>query len=173
MYQDAYLETEVLSAGPVELIGILYRAALQSLADASEAVRAGDIARRSRCLTRAEAILAELSSALDHEKGGAISRDLGDLYDYMQKRLAQGNFEQTREPIDEVRELMQTLLEGWSGISQSAVASGFAAGSDRPGGRSGANSFTGRRFGGEAAPDQAAGQFSGVDFEHPRLNSLG
>ncbi len=191
MYQDAYLETEVLSASPVQLVSMLYRAALQSLRDALLALERGDIAERSRRLSHAEAILGELTVSLDRAEGGKLSQDLSELYDYMQRRIAQANFEQKAAPIEEVCGLLSTLLEAWTEIagtpSDAAVPGGgiTAAAGRRAYGAGGTGLVNGNVAGrvlpssgavwasDEAALDQNPSQFSGVDFEGSRLNSLG
>ena len=82
---DRYFESEILTADPVKLVHLLYRGALQSISEARAAVRAGDIATRSRHITKAASILNELACSLDHSKGAAISRRLhAELYDYVQ-----------------------------------------------------------------------------------------
>ena len=110
---DAYLESDVLSAEPVQLVCILYRAAFESVVQAREELRRGDIAARSRHISKAIDILTELSLSLNHEQGQALSHQLADLYGYMQRRLLDANFRQIDEPLAEVEGLLRTLLEAW------------------------------------------------------------
>ena len=110
---NVYQESQILSASPLELVRILYRQAISAVANARRYVREGNIPDRSREITRAQMILAELQSSLDHEKGGSLSRNLLELYVYMFDRLRQANAEQTEPPLAEVAQLLQTLLEGW------------------------------------------------------------
>lgn len=149
MYRDAYLESEVLSASPIQLVEILYRAAIESTVKAISAIESRDIAERVHQINRVQGILAELSQSLDHSNGGALSRELAELYDYMQRRLAQANIEQQAAPLQDVHTLLTTLLEAWSGISSIGIA-----GCDMP-------AYDG------------VGQFPGVHLESARLNSLG
>ena len=117
VYKDAYLETEVLSAGPTQLIELLYAGALESIAAARTAIGNGDIAFRNQKITKAQSILAELAVCLDHSQGGALSRELAELYDYMQRRLSDANFQQRAEPLEEVAKLLETLQEAWRTVS--------------------------------------------------------
>jgi flagellar secretion chaperone FliS len=117
MYRDAYLETEILSASPVRLVELLYRGAIEAARGARTAVEHGQIAERNRQIARAQAILCELALSLDHDRGGPLSRDLVELYDYMQRRLNEANAQQRAEQIDEVRGLLETLLESWVALS--------------------------------------------------------
>lgn len=117
---DTYLETSVLSADPVELVRLLYRAALESIAKARRHLRDGDIAARSKEISRVIAILTELTISLDHQKGGSLGGTLAALYDYMQSLLLRANFEQSDPPLAEASRLLGTLLEGWDNCSAGA-----------------------------------------------------
>lgn len=107
-----YLETEVFSADPVELVRMLYRGAMEATALARRHLRAGEIAERSRHIMRAFAILGELSRALD-PKYEQISRPLGELYAYMRQQLLEANAKQVDAPLAEVERLLATLYDGW------------------------------------------------------------
>jgi flagellar protein FliS len=117
---DAYLESKILSASPVELIRILYGAALDSVREARNCLSAGRIAPRSRAITRAIAILTELGCSLDHGKGGELSRTLAELYDYMERRLIVANQEQSDTPLAEVLGLIENLSDAWREVAAPA-----------------------------------------------------
>jgi len=114
--QDAYLESQVLTSEPMELVRLLYRAARDAARSAGAHLAAGRIAERSRQISKAHAILSQLSVSLDHARGGALSRSLAELYDYMQRRLLEANLRQQAAPLTEVESLLATLLEGWDQI---------------------------------------------------------
>ena len=111
-YQD-YRESEILNAGPLELVVMLYQAAIASLEQARRHLKAGEIRERSNAISKASAILSELAQSLDHEKGGAIAKNLTELYDYLQRLILKANIEQIDPPLVEAGKLLQTLLEGW------------------------------------------------------------
>jgi flagellar protein FliS len=110
---NSYLESQVLSADPMQLIEILYRAAIDSVDSARMHLQAGDIALRTRSITKAIEILTELAISLDVEKGGDIARNLSELYDYCARLLLAANAAQIDPPLAEVKKLLSTLLEGW------------------------------------------------------------
>jgi len=112
-WKTAYLETRVLSASPVELIGILYEYATLSVQDARNGLAQGSIHERSKAISKAIGILGELESSLDHEQGGEIASNLGRLYRYMRERLTTANLKQADEPIAEVERLLKTVGEAW------------------------------------------------------------
>lgn len=110
---DAYLEAEVLNADPVQLVRLLYRGAIEAVGAARQHVRAGRIAERSKQITRATEIVAELAQSLDHEQGGDLSRRLAGLYDYVQHLLVEANVKQVEPPLAEAEKLLTTLAEAW------------------------------------------------------------
>jgi flagellar secretion chaperone FliS len=112
-YQN-YFDDEVLTASPVKLIELLYRGAVDSIATARRYLRVGDIRARSRAISKAMAIVAELARSLDMRGGGELSRNLAELYSYVGKLLIQANTEQREAPLIEAGQLLATLLEGWS-----------------------------------------------------------
>lgn len=113
---EAYLESRVLSASPLELVRMLYRLAMERLREAKAHQAAGDVVARSKCLTGASEALAELTASLDMSAGGELSARLAALYHYMQSRLLEANFRQDMALVDEVIGLLSTLLEAWQQI---------------------------------------------------------
>ena len=83
-YRDS-LAARVLSATGVGLINILYDAAIEAVADARRHLAEGNIAERSRSITKAVEILIELDNSLDIKAGGELSARLSDLYGYIQR----------------------------------------------------------------------------------------
>lgn len=113
MYKN-YLETEIENANALQLVRLLYRGALDATVAARGYLGAGDIGGRSRSITKTYAILTELTRSLNHEAGGQISRNLRELYDYMQRRLLTANMEQQDAPLAEVEGLLRELQEAWN-----------------------------------------------------------
>ena len=113
---DAYLESRVLTADPIELVNLLYQACTEAVRAARRHLAEGRIAERSREINRAYEIVVELSTSLDHERGGEISQRLALLYDYILRRLLEANMQQTDAPLAEVLGLLSTLSEAWAGV---------------------------------------------------------
>jgi flagellar protein FliS len=127
---DAYLESKVLAADPVELVRMLYRLAIDRIREAREHLEKGDIAGRSKAISVASEALSELNVSLDHVAGGELSRRLAQLYEYIVWRLLEANVHQSAEPLNEALKLLTTLLEAWQGINPEppiAVPSGAAS----------------------------------------------
>jgi len=118
---DAYLESRIESAEPIQLVRLLYQGATASVREARSHLAAGEIVERSRAISQAHAILTELTASLDHERGGELSVRLAQLYDYMQRRLLEANFRQIDAPLAEILGLLATLGEAWDGIQEQAT----------------------------------------------------
>jgi flagellar protein FliS len=110
---ETYLEAEVLGADPVTLVHMLYRGAIEAVGKARRYLAAGEIRERSRQVTKAWEIIQELTTSLNREKGGEISRRLEQLYGYIQARLLEGNTRQADTPLAEAERLLTTLCEAW------------------------------------------------------------
>ena len=71
MYENPYaasLDTKILSATPLELVKLLYQAAIEAVQAARQHLACGVIVERARSVGRAVEILAELSGSLDHQE---------------------------------------------------------------------------------------------------------
>ena len=121
--QDVYLESEVLSADPVELVRLLYRGTGDAVRAAMAHMAAGRIRERCHQINKAHAILTHLSCTLDQVRGGALSAKLAELYDYMQRRLIEANLQQKPESLGEVERLLSTLQKGWDHIAANQAVS--------------------------------------------------
>ncbi|MGC4050088.1 MAG: flagellar export chaperone FliS [Paludibaculum sp.] len=111
--QDSYFESRILNADGVQLVQILYQAAIDSAQLALECLRQGDIAGRSKAISKAYEIITELEVSLNHEVGGAVSRGLAETYCYLRGRLLTANLEQSEGPLEEVTRLLRVIQEAW------------------------------------------------------------
>jgi flagellar secretion chaperone FliS len=115
---SAYLESRILTADPLELIRLMYQAAIGEVRNARSHLANRDIRSRSQAISKACAILTELTVALDRKAGGQYAERVADLYGYMVRKLTEANFQQRDEPMAEVLGLFSTLLEGWEGVQR-------------------------------------------------------
>jgi flagellar protein FliS len=113
-----YITQRVQTASPLELIRILYEAALQSVDEALRALRSGDILGRGRAVTKTIQILSELQIALRYDVQKEYCSTLAGLYSYMQSQLIRAHSEQSESLLMEVSRLLHTLLEGWTGAME-------------------------------------------------------
>ncbi|MDZ4796866.1 MAG: flagellar export chaperone FliS [Bryobacteraceae bacterium] len=117
---DQYLESSVLTATPLELVTMLYRCALDGIADARRCLLCGDIEGRVRPVNRAFDAVIELSLSLDFDNGGELSRNLGELYGYITNQIVLGHCNQSDTHFAEAARLLTTLLESWQQVSMTA-----------------------------------------------------
>ena len=113
---NAYLESRILNANPIELVRLMYQAAIGEVRNARLHLENRDIRSRAQAISKACAILTELTVALDRKAGGEYAQRLAGLYGYMMGKLTEANFEQRDEPMAEALGLLTTLLEGWEGV---------------------------------------------------------
>jgi flagellar protein FliS len=118
-----YAQSSLLEASPVQLVIALYEGAISATEQAKSALVTADDFGRSRSISKAVSILAELMCSLDHEKGGEISANLKRLYSYMQQRLLLAHATKSAEPMNEVVGLLSSLLESWRQVSHNNAGS--------------------------------------------------
>jgi flagellar protein FliS len=121
-FYTMYAQSNLLEASPLQLVIALYEGAMSATEQAKTALASGEDLIRSRCITKAVSVLAELMCSLDHEKGAEISANLKRLYSYMQQRLLLAHATKAAEPMSEVVGLLSTLLESWRQVSSNNPA---------------------------------------------------
>jgi flagellar protein FliS len=114
-----YLEQKALSAGPLELVAMLYAKAISELREARRQLAARNISLRSKAISKACDVIGELDGSLNMEAGGELSLRLRSLYRYCLVRLLDANLQQADEPLVEVLGLLATLSDGWQSIAKS------------------------------------------------------
>jgi flagellar secretion chaperone FliS len=117
-----YLASRVAAATPAELTRMLFEGAVKSVQDAIAAHRAGDILERGNAVTKAVQILGELRFSLRRDVAPQYCDTLSGLYGYLQNRLIQAHAEKSESMLEEVRRLIETLLEGWIGAMRNLSA---------------------------------------------------
>lgn len=115
-YKSVDLSASVQTASAHQLIAMLFRGALESLAIAKGAIERNQIELRTEKLNKTIDILVNLRAALDEEKGGDLSRNLAQLYEYMTQQLILANRLNNSDKVDEVTSLLQEISAGWADI---------------------------------------------------------
>lgn len=119
---DAYRVQDVSTAGPGQLVVLLYDGALDAIAKAERALvqsEAGDDGRDRYTtahdqLSRAQAILTELQLSLDHDLGGEIAGPLDAIYRYGIERLVAANVAKDARLLPEVQRLLTELRDAFA-----------------------------------------------------------
>ena len=113
-----YQETAVRTASPMQLIVMLYDAAISSLQEAREHLRRKNIEGRIRSTNKCVAIISELQSSLNMKNGGDIAVSLDRLYNYMKQRIFTANIQQRSEPLQEIESLLDNLRSAWRKLAE-------------------------------------------------------
>ena len=118
VYQNVSVETSVANASPHQLIVLLFDGAIQAIGDARLSMERRDVRAKGMAIGKATRILGEgLVPALDMERGGAISLNLRNLYEYMMRRLVEANLHNRKEYLEEVLSLLNELRSAWAQIA--------------------------------------------------------
>jgi len=113
----AYKQQSVLTATRGQLVVMLYDGCLRFLNQAAYAMREGEWAEADRRLARAEAIVDELLTTLDLERGGVIASRLQGIYVFCNRHLLEARAERDPAMIDKVAELLGELRDAWAQVA--------------------------------------------------------
>ena len=88
---------------------------------AKDAIERKDVTAKVRLISKAARLLDEgLICGLDMQAGGELAENLHKLYSYCLVRLTQANAENDATAIDEVLNVLQPVMDGWSEIGNQA-----------------------------------------------------
>jgi len=93
---------------------------LTKIATAKTCMANNHVAGKGENVSMAISIINGLRASLDYEKGGEISKNLNDLYDYMERRLLEANLKSDLTMLDEVASLIFEIKSAWDAISPDA-----------------------------------------------------
>ena len=113
---DRYRQVDIGTASPLMLVVKLYEGAIRHANRAQMYLEEGRIGERAHALGKALAIVGELQSSLDLDRGGEVGSHLDELYDYVGDRLLDANQHGRSESIGEAVDVLSTLLSGWKEI---------------------------------------------------------
>ncbi|MBD0384161.1 flagellar export chaperone FliS [Paenibacillus sedimenti] len=109
--RNKYLETTIQTAGPSQLLIMLYDGAIRFCKFGIEAINQNNYEEANRNLCRAQEIIQELSLSLD--RNADIAEGLLKLYEYFVYRLMESNIQKTPEQAQEVVQHLIELKETW------------------------------------------------------------
>ena len=109
---DHYLADRVLTASPAQLTGMLFDGATAALRGALRLQEAGDYRGALPRSLKAQRILVELRTSLDHT-AGPLAGDLERLYVWAHSCLVRSNSERTPEGTRSALEVVEELAGAW------------------------------------------------------------
>jgi flagellar protein FliS len=113
----AYQQQSILTAPPERLVVMLYDGCLRFLNQAAYAMRDDKPREADDRLRRAEAIIDELLTTLDHKRGGEIASRLQGIYVFCRRHLLDARRANDADMVDKVAELLAELREAWAEIA--------------------------------------------------------
>lgn len=118
-YQQMDLQTKVATADPHEVITLLMQGAIDRIEQAKGFIQQKDYSQKSKMINKCVDIVNGLRAALNMKEGGEITEQLDSLYDFMVRHLFIANKENSETKLDEVADLIRTIMSGWKEIPQS------------------------------------------------------
>ena len=109
-------ESALADASPHKLIEMLLDGALESIAKATGALTADNVVVLGESLGKAVSIVDSLQAMLDGDRGGEIAGNLGQLYEYIGRRLLQVSRDRDPEILREVAGLLREIKSGWDAM---------------------------------------------------------
>lgn len=121
----AYQAQAVETAGPVQLVIMLYDGAIAAIARSEHALAGTERDKFevvNRELTRAQDIVTELWLSLDHDLGGEIASNLAAIYQHCLTILTRANLDKSSRELPEVKNHLVSLRDAFaSAAAQVAV----------------------------------------------------
>ena len=112
---DAYRKQDVLTAGPVDLIVMLYDALKKNIILGKRGIVKKDVTLAHTHLVKAQLIVTELINSLDMSY--EISNELMTLYDYALTTLMRANTRKEVDDLDSVIDMVDNIRDAWKQIS--------------------------------------------------------
>ena len=120
---DTYRSTQVASTNPVGQVVLLYEGAIRFALRHLAALERGEAEAAHNASLRAQAIVSGLQETLDLS-AGPIAGQLDGLYDFVLRRLAEGNIGKTPRPTEDALQVLRGLLGTWQEIARTPAAAG-------------------------------------------------
>lgn len=118
---NPYLRTRVMTASTEQLRMLLFEGAIKFCHQAKTALETRNFEKSYENITRAQSILLELSSSLNHEEDPQLCDRLTALYHYMYRKLIDASIQQDASPVGEVIKLLNYERDTWQIVIDRAM----------------------------------------------------
>ena len=123
---SAYRTTQVVGASKAGQIVLLYQGAIRFAVQHLAWLERGNVEQAHKSSLRAQEIVAALRGSLDLS-AGPIAEQLDSLYDFVQRRLIDGNMTKKSQPTEEAVQVLRGLLEAWEELARNSAAAAAAS----------------------------------------------
>lgn len=108
--------SSVKEMNPYEQINLIFSNIIGKLAAAKGFMERKEIEKKGGAISDSIVLLGALQDTLNMEKGGEISANLMELYNYCQSRLIDANTQNSPEILSEVSDIIKEIKQGWDAI---------------------------------------------------------
>lgn len=122
-----YAQSRVSTASPLELVLMMYDAAIKNMKAASEHIARKDFAAANAAITKAEDIVEELRSSLNAE-AGEIATALDSLYDYVYRGLIMSNVKKDTRILSDCINVLEQIRGAWAEMARTGSTPGQSKG---------------------------------------------
>ncbi|GAB6058025.1 flagellar export chaperone FliS [Desulfonatronum parangueonense] len=112
----AYLQTQVTTTNPGDVVVLLYEGAIKFLQQAKIKMAERDMEQKGILISKALDIIAELDGSINTQKGGELGENLHKLYFFCNTRLLQANLQLDPKLVDEVITILSGLKSAFEEI---------------------------------------------------------
>ena len=111
-----YQNSKILTASPAELTLMLYEGAIKFCNIAIMAIEKKDVEKAHVNIMKAQRIIEEFRSTLDHKY--AVAEDFDRVYVYLLQRLLQANIKKDAEILEEVNTHLRSMRDTWKQVME-------------------------------------------------------
>jgi flagellar secretion chaperone FliS len=122
-----YRTAQVVSASKTDQIVLLYQGAIRFTLQHLTWLERKDVEQANRASLRAQEIVSALRGSLDLS-AGPIAVQLEALYDFVLRRLLDGNMSKKPRPTEEAVQVLRGLLEAWQELAARPTAADLPEG---------------------------------------------
>jgi len=113
---NAYRKADVGTADQKRLIMMCYEGAIANMNRAKDMFLAGEFEEKAKALNKTRDIVSVMMCSLDFEKGGQIAVGLDALYNYMLRRMTEGDINKDMSTFDEIIGILEDLRSAWDEV---------------------------------------------------------
>ncbi|MBR6329329.1 MAG: flagellar export chaperone FliS [Lachnospiraceae bacterium] len=113
-----YQTNKILQATPAELTLMLYEGAIKFCNIAMVAIEQNDLQKAHNNLMKAQDIIDEFRSTLNHKY--PVAKDFDNVYVYIRKLLVDANMKKSKVPLEEAMTHLRTMRDTWKEVMQKA-----------------------------------------------------
>lgn len=114
----AYKQTKVKTAGPGQLVVLLYDEAIRQLQIATELLQQNSkqLDQVNNAILKARDIITELMVSLDLEQGGDFAQSMFSLYMWFNDQLMEANLKKQVQPLHTIATHLNQIRDAWAQI---------------------------------------------------------